>query len=79
MGLLAGPDWEITATTVYCEAVGDEVTLMVYANGTCKCTWREKYSGTAKKTKLASGVKKPECAVDCSILNRYRDSLLKSQ
>ena len=75
---MAGPDWEITATTVYCEVVGDEVTLMVYGDGTCKCTGREKYSRRDKKTR-ASGAKKGECAADCTILNRYRDSLLKSQ
>jgi len=77
---LAGPDWEITATTVYCEAVDDEVTLMVYGDGTCKCTGSEKYSAADKKTKSSSGVKKRECTgVDCTILTAYRDSLLKKQ
>ena len=75
------PDWQITATTVYCEAVGDEVTLLVYADGTAKCTGRQKYARSGKKTtRLANAGKSRECReVDCATLNQYRDSLLKNQ
>ena len=76
---MAEPDWEITATTVYCEAVDDEVTLMVFADGTAKCTGRQKYTQPNKKTKRSTQTKNRECVeVNCSTLNRYRESLLKS-
>ncbi len=67
------PDWEITATTVYCEAVNDEVTLMVRADGTCKCT------GSAATGKKTSPKKKDRACseVDCPTLHKYRDRLLK--
>jgi hypothetical protein len=74
---LGKPDWEITATTVYCDAVDDEVTLIVYADGTSLCTGRDKYS--EKKVKRPAKTKNRECTgVDCTILNQYRDSLLKN-
>ena len=41
-------DWEITATTIFCSDVDDEVTLLISADGTVKCTGREKYSGKNK-------------------------------
>ena len=48
-------DWEITATTVYCDAVDDEVTLIVYRDGTIKCTGHQKYAtgkaGNKKKNR----------------------------
>jgi hypothetical protein len=56
-------DWEITATTIYCKAVDDEVTLLVSADGTCRCTGRQKY---------ASGCPPAEC----DILIKYRETLL---
>ncbi len=30
--------WRVTATTVICETTGAEVTVMVYTDGTIKCT-----------------------------------------
>lgn len=43
-------DWKITAATIYCEDVDDEVTLLVYRDGTAKCTSCEKYTNPDKKT-----------------------------
>jgi hypothetical protein len=37
-------DWQLTAKTIYCEAVDDEVTLMVYKNETTLCTGCKKYT-----------------------------------
>ena len=37
------PDWQVTATTIYCEAVDDDVTIMVYKDWTTKCTGYRKY------------------------------------
>jgi hypothetical protein len=38
------PNWQVTATTVRCEAVDDEVTLLVYKDWSVKCTGYPKYS-----------------------------------
>jgi hypothetical protein len=85
MGLLSKPDWEITATTVYCDAVDDEVTLLIYADGTSRCTGRQKYAKPDKETSRAIKNKSRRqgkqlgCSDnDCSRVSQYRDSLLNS-
>jgi hypothetical protein len=37
------PDWQITAKTVFCDGVDDEVTWLVYRDGTTRCTGCLKY------------------------------------
>ncbi|HEX9896211.1 MAG TPA: hypothetical protein VGA85_00925 [Dehalococcoidales bacterium] len=37
-------DWQITATTLVCNAVAEEVTVLVYPDWTVRCTGFEKYS-----------------------------------
>jgi hypothetical protein len=82
MALLEKTDWEITATTVSCDAVDDEVTLIVYADGTSKCTGRDKYAKTDKET--ARVIKKSRhvklsgcCEDDCPRLEQYREYVFK--
>jgi hypothetical protein len=79
-------DWEITATTIYCEAVDDEVTLLAHKDGTVKCTGRAKYSSTAKETakelkKKSKQLGKPlSCSGDdCTRVTEYRNKLLGEQ
>lgn len=36
-------DWQVTATTIYCDAVDDDVTIMVYKDGSIRCTGYKKY------------------------------------
>ncbi len=38
------PGWQVTAKTIYCEAVEDEVTVLVYQNGSTRCTGYGKYT-----------------------------------
>ena len=35
--------WQITATTIYCDAVDDEVTVLVYSDFSTNCTGYQKY------------------------------------
>ena len=42
-------NWQVTATTVYCDAVDDEVTLMVYRDGSAKCTGYKKYHQSSRE------------------------------
>jgi len=36
-------DWQVTATTIYCDAVDDDVTILVYKDWSTKCTGYKKY------------------------------------
>jgi hypothetical protein len=67
-------DWEITATTIYCDDVDDEVTLIVHADGTCRCTGSVTFVKSNKKNRKR---KLPGCSRDdCPRLKQYRDSLI---
>ncbi len=79
-------DWEVTATTIFCDDVDDEVTILVYQNGTAKCTGAQKYSKTSKETarelKKKSRQKGKTLACKdaaCSKVTKYRDELLKKK
>jgi hypothetical protein len=49
----AKANWQVTATTIHCEEVGEEVTLLIYGDGTAKCTGAAKYAGPDKVTSRA--------------------------
>jgi hypothetical protein len=36
-------DWQVTATTIYCDAVDDDMTILVYKDGSIRCTGYKKY------------------------------------
>ena len=42
-------DWEVTETTIYCDAVGTNVTLTIWHDGSAKCTGNRKYGGKLVK------------------------------
>ena len=76
-------DWEITATTIYCDAVDDEVTLLAYGDGKAKCTGHEKYGNPSKETAKILKAKSKKLSrelgctgAECSRLVQYRDRLL---
>jgi hypothetical protein len=80
------PDWELTATTVYCDAVDDEVTLILNADGTLKCTGRDKYLKPDKETsrtmrKKSQRRRKPLACRDneCTIIIDYRNNILGNE
>ncbi len=79
-------DWVITATTVYCDAVDDEVTLMVYGDGTSKCTGYDKYAKPDKETARSIKIKgrrtgrQLRCdGPECNMVTQYRDKLLAEE
>jgi len=37
-------NWRVTATTIYCDAVDDEVTIMVHKDWSAECTGVRKYT-----------------------------------
>ena len=79
-------DWEVTATTIYCEDVDDEVTIIVSGNGTVKCTGVQKYVKVSKETKQELKRKSQQKGKTllckdaiCTKLPEYRDELLKKK
>jgi hypothetical protein len=42
-------EWQVTATTIYCEAVDDDVTLIVDKDWNVTCTGYKKYSTNLSK------------------------------
>ncbi|MBN1177451.1 MAG: hypothetical protein JXA51_07220 [Dehalococcoidales bacterium] len=76
-------DWEITATTIYCDAVDDEVTLMVQADGTSRCTGRDKYIKPSREVSREMNTRgkklgrKLACEGDaCQRVTAYHNELL---
>jgi hypothetical protein len=75
-------DWQITATTIYCDAVDDEVTLLVYKDGSAVCTGFKKFteptdetSHITKRKERVSG-KTIKCrGAGCRQAGEYRDKL----
>jgi hypothetical protein len=76
-------DWEITATTIFCDSVRDEVTIIVQEDGSVKCSGTKKYEiasgvnkNVLKKTNKAAG-KHMTCLGDhCTTVKQYRDKLM---
>jgi hypothetical protein len=76
-------DWELTATTIYCADVDDEVTIIVNHDGTVNCTGSQKYASPSRQTlqelkdrgkKLG---KKLACKhPGCDTLEKYREELM---
>ena len=46
---MAVPDWQVTATTIHCDAVDDDVTMMVYKDWSTRCTGYKKYKESVAK------------------------------
>lgn len=79
-------DWVMTATTIYCEAVEDEVTLMVNRDGSAQCTGKNKYAepttDTARmmKTKCRELSKTLRCdGLKCDWIARYWQKLMAEE
>ena len=76
-------DWQITTTTIYCDAIDDEATVLVYADGTLKCTGYNRYFNPDReaakllkqKGKTLNRVLK--CSgLKCQWVTGYRDKLI---
>jgi len=75
--------WQTTLTTIYCDAVDDEVTIVVYKDWLVKCTGYEKYGGcSGDKTNLlkkrSRKLKRQLKCVgpECDRVIRYREKLI---
>ncbi len=66
-------NWQVTAKTIYCETVQDEVTILVYKDGTAKCTGFKRY-GESKARGMQA-----KCNADCSLVTEYKNRLFAEE
>ena len=79
-------DWQVTAVTIYCDAVDDEVTIMVHKDWSAKCTGHDKYwqpdreaaNQLKKRGKRLSRRLKCE-GLECSRILQYKKKLLSEE
>ncbi len=76
-------EWQVTATTIYCDAVDDEVTIIVNKDWSTVCTGYQKYNKNLNKETIQLLKKKEkrlgkklqcEGPLDYRVTN-YRDKL----
>lgn len=77
-------DWQVTAKAIYCDAVDDDVVVMVYPDGKTICTGYQKYvehgnkdsnAVLKKKSRLLNRGLKCEGPADIRVTS-YRDALI---
>ena len=75
------PDWQMTAKTVFCDGVDDEVTWLVYRDGTARCTGCLKYGQPNDITRrvIREKTRRLKRAVRCEGENCPRISVYKDQ
>lgn len=73
-------NWQITATTINCDAVKDEVTIIVYKDGLAKCTGFNKYGNPDNKEAVKLARSGLECLGPlCDYVESYRKKLFKEE
>ena len=80
-------DWQVTATTISCDAVDDYVTLLVYKDWSAKCVGYKKYGENITKDTAKTLHKKSEklgrelkCeGPECHRLIAYKDKLFAEE
>ena len=82
---IAPANWQVTATTIECDMVGDYVTIMVNKDWSTRCVWYNRYKKAAAdnpKQKFAKDIKGKiaKClGPDCKYVMEYRDKLIKEE
>ncbi len=77
-------EWQVTAKAIYCDAVDDDVVIMVYRDGNTRCTGYQKYvergdkeSGAVLKKKSRTLNRELKCVgPEDTRVTSYRDTLL---
>lgn len=80
-------NWQLTATTIYCDAVDDDVTLIVRKDGSAECVgYNKKYGEPGKETsqllqkKSKQWGRKLGCeGPQCSRIIQYQDKLFAEE
>ncbi|OGO04272.1 MAG: hypothetical protein A2Y91_04365 [Chloroflexi bacterium RBG_13_54_8] len=61
--------WQVTATTIKCDYVGDFAVVMVYPDKTAKCAFVNKHTKLKGGQKKLQGCKWP----DCPLVSQFRE------
>ena len=72
-------DWQVTASTIYCEHVQDEATILVYQDWSVKCTGHQKYGGSGKKRNGREGAIAACEGPGCEYVLRYKEKLMAEE
>lgn len=64
--------WQVTATTVRCQYVGDFATIMVQPDATSKCSYVNRHSKARDSRKKLRDCKWP----DCPLVSDFRKQAL---
>ena len=74
-------NWQLTATTIYCDAVDDEVTLLVNKDWSVKCTGYQRYGKPSKEifNLLKRKRKQLKRRLECSRVIQYKEKLLSEE
>ncbi len=79
-------DWQITATTIYCDDVDDEVTIIVQRDGSARCVGFARYDKPDRDTaglmkqKSKQLQRQLKCTgPECRRVVDYRDRLLAEE
>ena len=67
-------NWQVTAATLRCDVIGEEVTLLVYEDWSVKCTAYSKFANAGKKDKQTGGSHRCE-GTNCQVASDYRKKL----
>jgi len=68
-------NWQVTAATIYCDDIDNEVTIMVYKDGSVRCVGYEKYLKQDRPSKRPLQCGGPEC----SRVIQYRDRIFAEE
>ncbi len=77
-------DWRVTAKAIYCDAVDDNVVVMVYPDGKTRCTGYQKYvehgnkessAALKKRSRVLNRELKCEGPLDTRVTG-YRDAVV---
>ena len=79
-------NWQVTASTIYCDTVDDDVTLLIYKDRSAKCTGYRKYGepdrdtagqmkGKARRLGRQLGCE----GAECRWVVQYRDRLFAEE
>ncbi len=77
--------WQLTATTINCDAVDDEATILVYKDWSVKCTGHARYASSKEahgllRRKSRSLGRLLEClGPECPKVMQYREKLLSEE
>ena len=75
-------DWVVTAGTLFCDEIGEWVTVIVYPDSTVKCH----LAGAAIKKKGKMGASKetlqsigPDCGPCTEMANKYKEEVFRGE